>query len=407
MIIRRYRRLDKKKYLNTYFTEGLFCNRLTEFKDDDEGLLERMATDATIKGALAADSARQADVASDKEFQSAFENYHKDAQFQHYANCWRIGSDESEKIWKRYTEENMIEGCAIETTVGQLMSLLPADPIDPDYETGKSHNEGSDFGDVHRTPPEGMSIDGAGNDIRAGACRYQQRMDPDSVQPGGWRASVAFFKGEDFDIENEFRLLLNPYSSNTQINTADDGTPVTFRPDGSKFLKFPIDMQSISNKIILAPEAGREQMRKVKKWLRGYYGSATERSRNLPILCSPLSEKKYDQNYEYLSELRGLDNYTGTFQEVLDIADNLIEKRDWNRWALLDIVLIHTDRGGAIVEAYWHKTEDPELGFEHYGYDKFQNVTYMRYDGPDSLVDAQQNENAEETDAFDFDITHQ
>ena len=406
MVIRRYRRLTKKKYLRTYFTEGLFCHRLTEFDDDDDGLLERMAEGSSMVGALAANSANE-EVASICEFRKAFEEYHEDARFQLYANCWRLGTDEKAKIWKRYTEESMVEGCAIETTVGQLMSILPTEPTDPNYETGKSYNEGSDFGEIYKTPPEGMSINGAGNDIRVGACRYQQRMDPDTGQPHGIRAAIPFFKGEDFDIENEFRLLLNPYSSNVQVNTNDDGTPTTFRPDSSIFLKFPVDMKPISNAVILAPNAGTEQMRKVKKWLREFYGSATERSKNIDIQKSSLAGGRLQQSRNYISELGGLDNYTQTFDEVGEILDSFIEKRSWNVWPLLDIVIIHTDQSGLIVEAYWHKTKNPELELDDYGHDEFQSVIVMRFSGPDRLVDTRTNENAENSDAVDVDITHQ
>lgn len=94
MVIRRYRSLEESKYLDTYFTEGLYCNRLTEFDDDDEGMLEQVAQSGTTKGMLAADSARDVDVASDEDFQEAFEEYHNDARFQHYANCRYFPTDQ-------------------------------------------------------------------------------------------------------------------------------------------------------------------------------------------------------------------------------------------------------------------------------------------------------------------------
>lgn len=424
MIIRRYRPLTKKKYIQTYFTQGLFCHRLTEFDDDNDGLLENMIDDPAVKAALAASSRRDADVASDEEFRKAFEKYHEDARFQHYANCWRLGVDEKEKIWKRYTEEDMVEGCAIETTVGRLLSILPKKPTDPSYETGKPHEEGSDFHGIYKTPPEGVSIEGVGNDIRVGACRYQQRINSNSGQPQGIRRAIPFFKGEKFDIENEFRLLLNPYSSNVPINKNNDGTPTTFRPDSDKFsidydallglpidydeflrfpifkykfLKFPIDMKLISNAIILAPNAEAEQRKKINKWLREFYGSATKRSKQIDILQSSLSGGRREQSHNYICELGGLDNYTKSFGEITDAANDYLEKRNWNTWPLVDIVIIHTDKSGFIVEGYWHRTDDPVLKLDDYGYD-FQSIVAMRYNSPDTQIDARMNENAEQSD---------
>ena len=98
--------------------------------------------------------------------------------------------------------------------------------------------------DIYETPPGGVSINNPGTDVRVGACRYQRRSDPESVQPEGMKAALPFFKGEDFDIENEFRLLLNPYTGNTMTRTREDGTPNTFRPTGPKFRIYPLDMKT-------------------------------------------------------------------------------------------------------------------------------------------------------------------
>ena len=129
MTIRRYRPISKKKYLKTFFEHGLFCHRLTEFDDKDDGVLENPMEDPNLRGALAAQSAHDADVASVDQFGEAFEDFHEDARYQHFASCWRMGNGEDEEIWEEYTDKDMVEGCAIETTVGGLMSILPIERV--------------------------------------------------------------------------------------------------------------------------------------------------------------------------------------------------------------------------------------------------------------------------------------
>lgn len=54
MIIRRYRSLEGKRDLSTFFQQGLFCKQLPEFDDDNEGLVENAATKSGFRGGSAA-----------------------------------------------------------------------------------------------------------------------------------------------------------------------------------------------------------------------------------------------------------------------------------------------------------------------------------------------------------------
>ena len=49
MVIRRYRSLETQRDLRTFFEEGLFCNNLAEFDDDNEGVVENFKTEALLK----------------------------------------------------------------------------------------------------------------------------------------------------------------------------------------------------------------------------------------------------------------------------------------------------------------------------------------------------------------------
>lgn len=54
MIIRRYRSLEGKRDLFTYFQQGLFCKQLSEFDDDNEGLVKDAATKSGFRGGATA-----------------------------------------------------------------------------------------------------------------------------------------------------------------------------------------------------------------------------------------------------------------------------------------------------------------------------------------------------------------
>lgn len=137
MIIRRYRSLEGKRDLSTYFQQGLFCKQLSKFDDKNEGLVEDAATSGGLRGGLAAiagtkrrQSDEDIDKATDTEFLAGLKMYHQNVREQHFANCWRLGMDEKDEIWEDYTRDpNRVQGCAVETTVGQFLRALPKLPI--------------------------------------------------------------------------------------------------------------------------------------------------------------------------------------------------------------------------------------------------------------------------------------
>jgi hypothetical protein len=388
MIIRRYRSISKPRGLQTYFNEGLFSNHLTQFKDNNEGILKHPGDYSTLRGALAASAhtkRRRMDdppeTVSEEEFEDALDQFHEDARHQHFANCWRIGTAEMDNIWEEYTQSpELIEGCAIETTVGQLLRALPSEPGAPTKSDGSTLK-----GEVIETPAWNISFTTDGCNIQFGACKYQQDVDPLSGEPAGWTSAIAFFKGEDHDNEMEFRVLINPYFDNLSIEPAPDGTPQTVRPDlgEKKYRKLPAATKWMTNRIVLAPNVTQDERNAVEDWLDDF-GVMTGSSPNadLEIIESTDTGSTLEDNYDYAAELSGLANYEGSAEPLEEAMERFLTKRDWEKWPVVDLVEINSDNAGTFIEAYWHRSEDPAFEMSAYGHDDFQRVWVQRYTDP-------------------------
>jgi hypothetical protein len=399
MVIRRYRSIDGQRDLYTFFEEGLFSNRLPEFDDENEGVLENFEREGGLAGALAAEAGRkrrrrdeEIGKASDDEWIKGLERYHESARKQHFANCWRIGTDEKDHIWKTYTrDEDLIQGCAVETTVGEFLASLPVHPLDSEYDT-------SDPGDLFKSPEWNLALQNPNCDIKVGACRYQKRWKDESYQPGGWPATIAFFKGEDFDIENEFRLVINPYSANKSLNSDVKGIPQTPTPDTTEdWIKFIAATKSMANKIIMAPNSGKEEREKVLSWLDEFGLVVNSGSESDIKLVESSSRTPQRSTHTYLAELGGNANYDQSDEHLSDVSDTFLTKRNWEDWPIVDIVFLMTKEAGGIIEGYWHQNAESAFELSEYGH-PFQCVWVARFKNEGEERDTWRNENAKEFD---------
>lgn len=398
MIIRRYRSLDGERDLSTYFEEGLFCNQLSEYDDNNEGLIEDAATKGGLRGGLAASSRfrRQRsdddiEQATDEEYLEGLKQYHQDIREQFFTNCWRLGTDEDDEIWEKYTRDpEQIQGCAVETTVGQFLTALPKVPI--------QQNDQEPLSETSETPIWNVTLDTYNCDIRVGACRYQQRDQEDILQPGGNPAAVAFFKGADFAIENEFRLIFNPFNANIQIDFDERGIPQATVPlVDDTFRKLPVATKWMTNRIVLAPNAGNPEREKVNNWLDEYdLTTGTHSGADLRIVNSEDSAD-LSETHDYLAEVGGTANFERSGDHLDTIIQDFVEKRDPDNWPVLDIVLLMQEKGGSIIEGYWHKNERDAFEISTYGYD-FQNVWVARLVADQDAPELWRNSNAENHD---------
>lgn len=388
MIIRRYRSISKPRDLQTYFTQGLFFNHLSQFDDNNEGILRHPSDYSGIRGGLSASSLTKRrrmedppETASEEEFEEALGQFHEDARHQHFANCWRIGTVEKDDIWEYYTRSpELAEGCAVETTVGQLLRALPYQPSVPSKVEDPTFNDGPS-----ETPVWNLSFTTDGCNIQFGACKYQQDVDPVRGQPAGWTSAIAFFKSEDFDDEIEFRILINPYFDNLSIEPAPDGTPRTVRPDPGekKYRKLPAGTKWMTNRVVLAPNATEDERDTVENWLKDFDLNIKKPiKRDIEVIESTDSGSTLKDNYEYAAEITGLANYEASAESLEEAMEGFLTKRDWEEWPVVDLVEINSDNAGTFIEAYWHRSEDPIFDMSAYGHDDFQRVWVRRFNHP-------------------------
>lgn len=400
MIIRRYRSLEGKRDLSTYFEQGLFCKQLSVFDDKNEGLVEDAATRGGLRGgsAVVAGSKRRRtddddiEKATDAEFLAGLKKYHQHIREQHFANCWRLGTDESDEIWKEYTRDpNRVQGCAVETTVGQFLSALPRFSVQQESQQPPK--------DLSETPIWNVALNNNNCDIRVGACRYQQRDQDGVLQPGGSPA-VVFFKGADFAIENELRVVFNPFQSNILLDADARGIPQVRAPSVNKnFRKLPTATKWMTNRIVLAPNSGAREREKLERWLDQFgitIGSVGDTDVHIVESATCVNRT---ETHEYLAEVGGTANFEESADHLEDVIQEFIDLRDADKWPVLDIVLLMQEKGGSIVEGYWHRNESDAFRLDEYGHD-FQNVWVIRLGVDGDTAKQWRNKNAQ---AFDTD----
>jgi hypothetical protein len=274
--------------------------------------------------------------------------------------------------------------------VGEFLAGLLWEPIDPD--------DNNPIDELIETPEWDLAIENPNCDIKVGACRYQQRWKEESLQPAGWPATVSFFKGEDFDIEKEFRLVFNPFSPNTLVDFDEKGIPQAEDPNVSQiWRKFIAATKWMANRIVMAPNSGSKQREKVRRWMEEFemvVGDGSDADLNIVESsdCVPQTS-----THEYLAEIGGQDNYEGTDQYLSKVADGFLSKRDWQEWPIVDIVLLLREDAGALVEGYWHQNEEFAFELSEYGHE-IQNVWSARFKNGGDDYELWRNENAKEYD---------
>lgn len=377
MVIRRYQDLDRR-FIENFFQKGPYCRHLPTFDDQNEGLLGEPGYDDGLRGALSAagSSRRQEgdDIASDAEFEDALEDFHKTVRHKHFANCWRLGTDEPDEMWEEFIDDDsLMDGVAFETTVEQFLRALPREPADPDFYDRPAANE------LHETPMWNMHVGSTWSDIRVGAVRYQDREADSTVQPAAYQAAINFFKRKKYDYEREFRLLINPFDSATLTLANPDGTPLGQKPTVERDHRFlPMATRWMTNRLVLAPNAGAEQREKLESILDDIgidYGSGSEA--DLEIVDSSIDGPSRSKTHEYDAEFRGQDNYEGT-TTYLEAEQRDILQETSEEWETIDLVVLVMEKGGAVVEGYRYPTAEPPVDLNAYGHDELQGVAATR-----------------------------
>jgi hypothetical protein len=384
MVIRRYRTLNERN-LRTFFEEGLFSRNVPTFCDDNEGLIERPAENPTLRaGAVATANNMRRRRGIDKldltpeEFREGLVGFHHQARNKYFANCWRLGTNELDRIWKEYTgDDDMIEGFAFETTVGQFIRALPTDTELEDEEP-----DGCEFDEM---PVDKMYAGQPSTDMHVGAVRYQMRELPGEFQPAGYQSSINFFKGSGFDHELEFRFLFNPFDSAKLVRFDMNARPVGTQPDiDQEYRYFPMDTREMIDRIILAPNADSSQRERIEEVLDQIGVSYDPREQDdLEIVESNSNGRSLHTTHPYSTEFDGTNNYEGTPEYLNESRNNFVDDSDPDTWPVLDLVELRRERCGTVIEGYRHPTDEPIIDMEEYGHDEYQSVVVNRVSAND------------------------
>jgi hypothetical protein len=375
MVIRRYQDLEER-YIRNYFKRGLYCNHLTKFEDDNEGLIGEPGYSGAQRGALAVASSRgrkrnEEDLVSDEEFEDSLRDFHQIVRNKHFANCWRLGMDEPMEMWDEYIEDDELKaGVAFETTVRQFVRAIPRKPALSNFQDSPDEE----------TPIWNVHVGAQGSDIRVDAVRYQDREKEGTLQPAGYQAAVNFFKRKNYDYEKEFRLLINPFDSARMLRANPDGTIVAEMPEIRESHRFfPMATVWMTNQIVLAPNAGKDQRNKLEQILDDIgvtYGSGE--GSDVEIVPSSCNLSSRSETHDYDAVFAGQDNYQGTMEYLNNEHQEMLEQSQQEDWPVTDLVLLMMKRGGAVVEGYRYSTDEPGVDLSEYGHDEFQGVCVTR-----------------------------
>jgi len=257
-----------------------------------------------------------------------FEQVRGDARANYYANCWRLGTDETPEIWEQYADGR---GVAIETTYEQIERQI--------------------------APGE--------EDLYMGIVRYLDYEE--DITPTGIPYALYFFKHREFDDEQEFRVLANR-GGNPILWTDGRETPKEMRDDNPGHINLAVDMDALINRVVLSPDADEEVRVQVEETLDEYGVTAS-------VVPSRLTNPSnhYDT---YDAELGGAANYEASEEYLDGVLERFIEETDWEVWNTVDIVQLNQHGNlhprKTFVECFRFVDDAPEYskyGQEHLNYE--------------------------------------
>ncbi|KZN22661.1 hypothetical protein A4G99_19620 [Haladaptatus sp. R4] len=144
----------------------------------------------------------------------------------------------------------------------------------------------------------------------------------------------------------------------------------------------------MTNRIILAPNAGEEQREKLEDILdRIGINYGVEEKDDLEIIESSLHGPSRSETHEYDTEFAGQDNYEKTMDYLNDQHRKILENTE-EEWSVVDLVMLFMEKAGVMVEGYRYSTDDPDIELNEYGHMKLQGVCATRnfVNGKDSIT---------------------
>jgi len=326
MVVRRYKNLD---HLESILENGFRAQKADEYEE-----LEGRASPPTLRHEEENWELNGIESFQDGSTPSISEGMYearKAARHHYYPSCWRMGTGENIDIWQDYTgiDENNKRGVAFETTVGQMKQ--------------------------HLAPDE---------DLYMGTVWYQQReLEPTPNFPF---YELYFFKDQQFDREQEFRAIANRGGNPTLWLNGREWTEDMLPDDHPENVHLKGDLDSLINRVLIAPEADDEIRNEVEETLQNH-------SINAEITDSKL-EDDVEFSGEYMAELVGPTNYSGSGEYLDFTIERWLDLTDWDEWSTVDVVQINQQNNRearrTLVELYRYRDGGPD--FETYGQDHLE-----------------------------------
>ncbi len=340
MVIRRFKNLD---YMGKILRKGFRAKKADEYEK-----LEGRASPATLQHEeehWELEGVGEFQDGSTPDLSTSMYETRKAARHYYYPSCWRMGTSEDPEIWKRYTgidEENK-RGIGFETTVGQMKQHLQPD-----------------------------------EQIYMGAVWYQRRET--EYTPNFPFFDLYFFKDQDFDREQEFRALANRNGNPPLLLDGREWTEDMLPEDQPFAAHLKGNLDALTNRVIVAPEAGDKIRDEVEETLREF-------SIDAEITRSQL-ENGVKFSGEYMAELRGPTNYSKSAEYLDFCIEQWHDSTDWDEWSTIDVVQINQRNnravGRTLVELYRYRDGGPN--FEVYGQDHLNyQVQAHRFDEADRI----------------------
>lgn len=340
MVIRRFKNLD---HLDKILQNGFHAKKADEYEK-----LEGRASPATLQQEEKHWELKGLDEFQDgsaPDISTGMYETRKAARHYYYPSCWRIGTSEDRDIWKCYTgidEENK-RGIGFETTVGQIKQ--------------------------HLQPDEKLYM---------GAVWYQRRETEYTSNFPFF--DLYFFKDQEFDREQEFRALANRNGNPPLMLDGREWTENMLPEDQPSAAYLKGDLDTLINRVIVAPEAGDDIWEEVEETL-------SEFSIDAEIIGSQL-EDSGEFTGEYMAELRGPTNYSQSAEYLNFCIEQWHDSTDWGEWSTIDVVRINQQNnravGRTLVELYRYRDEGPDFGV--YGQDHLNyQVQAHRFDEDDRI----------------------
>lgn len=285
MKIRRYNSISNLR--NIINTDAFRFGASSTYDDDYEGRL----IDSGDREPEELDIGDAELVQGDLDFAGGQQRYRERVQSRYYLSCWRVGTDEDPRFWRKFT--NSEDGIAIETTVGKLKEEL------------RPEDDDSMFMGLARYVSEDT--------------KWIPEFDP----------SIYFYKRPKFGMENELRVLVG-HGPKPMMEVSDaDIVPDDWGKDKDEGIFIDVNLEEVVDRIIVAPDVPRVKFDEVKKLVSDRFGGS------VPVMRS---RRLWDREPGPSHMLFGSDIYRIAPDTIEEELDKEVARTDSFIWDAVDVV---------------------------------------------------------------------